>query len=299
MHILITGATGLVGRQLVHSLRHQHQLTLISRDPVRTRQLFHDALLPVFTLETLPPLQNVDAIINLAGEPIADQRWRPAYKTRICDSRWQITRQLLERCRQSDHPPRLWLNASAVGWYGSQRHWVDESCTHPSPGFTHEVCARWEQLALEAEQWGARVCLLRLGPVLSSEGGMLAKLVPLARQGLGCRLGNGRQQVPWISLPDVVAAIHFLLEHATCQGPFNLCAPYPVSQADFNRQLSAHLQTVQWLFAPAWLLHLLLGERATLLLDNLPVLPRRLLDAGFTFQHARLDEALPALLPDH
>ena len=299
MHLLITGASGLIGRHLVHTLRHQHQLTLISRDPVQTRQLFQDPLLPVFTLQNLPALQNVDVVINLAGAPIADQRWRPAYKQAICDSRWQTTQALLACCRQSDHPPRLWLNASAVGWYGSQRHWVDETCTHPTSGFTHEVCARWEQLAMEAEHWGARVCLLRLGPVLASEGGMLSKLLPLYRQGLGSRLGDGQQYLPWISLPDALAAIYFLLEHDTCQGPFNLCAPHPLRQIDFSQQLAEHLLAAHWLQSPAWLLQLLLGERASLLLDNLPILPRRLQDAGFHFQHPQFTDALQALLPDH
>lgn len=297
MHLLITGASGFIGQALCQHWQGKHQLTLVSRQPAAHRRQAQHRQVHCVTLSQLQDLTAFDGVVNLAGEPIMHHRWHRAQKTRIGQSRWQITARLVDLLSRSQPKPRVWLNASAVGYYG----WhagepLDENQGAIIPGFTHEVCCRWEELAQEASQWGARVCLLRLGMVLGRQGGALASMLPAYRLGLGAILGDGHQIYSWIALPDLLRALDFLLEHHECQGPYNLTSPQPVSQADFSRLLAQALHRPHWLHLPAGLLTLLLGERADLLLKGQLVLPSRLQAAGFAFDYPSLGLALPALL---
>ncbi|WP_409420552.1 TIGR01777 family oxidoreductase [Pseudaeromonas sp. ZJS20] len=297
MHLLITGASGFIGQALCQHWQGQHQLTLVSREPAAHRRPGKGRQPHFVKLSQLQDLTPFDGIVNLAGEPILGRRWSQAQKQRIGQSRWQITARLVDLLSRSQPKPRVWLNASAVGYYG----WhggeaLDETRGTIAPGFTHDICARWEELAQEASQWGARVCLLRLGMVLGRQGGALAGMLPAYRLGLGATLGAGQQIYSWIALPDLLRALDFLLKHDECQGAYNLTSPQPISQADFSRQLAQALGRPHWLHLPAGLLSLLLGERASLLLKGQRVLPSRLQAAGFAFDYPSLDQALPALL---
>lgn len=299
MRILITGASGFIGQQLVNSLRTDHELLLVSRQPkLAARQLAVDNS-KVIQLEQLDSLDNVDAIINLAGEPLAAKRWSEAQKRRISESRWLITEALLTKLKASAPTPRVWINASAIGFYGDQGHQpVDENFTPAHHDFPGRVCAHWEALAQQASTLGCRVCIVRIGLVLGTQGGALAKMLPAYWCGLGGALGSGQQMMSWITRSDLVNAIVFLLTNKQCHGIYNATSPHAVSNSEFSATLAQAVKRPHFLQTPAWVLKLLLGEMADLLLNGQNVIPTRLLDAGFQFNYPTLPEALRHIIED-
>ena len=293
MRILVTGATGLIGRHLIALLAKDHTVTALGRDNKKTSRVLAQLVDLCLTLEELETLDGFDAIINLAGEPIAEHRWSQKQKQRICESRWHLTEGLLEKLRHCTNPPQIWLNASAVGSYGSQgSQRLTEECSRMTDDFPHQVCVRWEELAKEAADYGCRVCIMRIGPVLTTEGGMLGKQLPLFRLGLGGVQGDGEQYISWISMDDLLLAIQFLLTEQSCHGIYNLTAPHPVPQKEFARQLAITLDRPLLLPLPALLLRLVLGEMSTMLLDGQNIYPSRLLESGFHFKYPELIPAL-------
>ncbi|WP_368165005.1 TIGR01777 family oxidoreductase [Aeromonas sp. R6-2] len=296
MKILITGGTGFIGRKLVAQLKQLHDLVILSRDRPRAWQrLGHDVEI-IDNLDRLDNLDGFDAVINLAGEPIAEGRWSEERKQLLCDSRWLLTEQLVDLIQLSEAPPRVLINASAVGWYGRQGpEPVDESCQQPHDEFTHRLCQRWESLALQARSKQTRVCVLRIGIVLGKEGGALAKMLTPYKLGLGGPLGSGEQMMSWVHQQDLVRAILFLLEHEECQGIYNGTAPQPVSNRTFSKALASALHRPHLLMVPAPLLRLAMGEASDLLLTGQAVLPTRLQEAGFHFSHPELAPALTDL----
>ncbi len=299
MRILITGASGFIGRYLVRLLRTEHDLLLVSRQPELTaRQLAVDNS-KVIQLEQLNSLNNVDAIINLAGESLATKRWSIEQKRRISESRWVITAELLEKLKQSTPAPRVWINASAIGFYGAHgTEPLDESYIPSHGDFPYRVCAHWEELAQQASDYHCRVCIMRIGLVLGRQGGALAKMLPAYWLGLGGPLGSGKQMVSWITRADLADAIRFLLEHPECQGVYNATSPHPVNNETFSATLAAVLHRPHFLRTPGWLLKILLGEMAGLLLTGQNVQPKRLLEAGFQFRYPELSEAMRHVLED-
>ncbi len=299
MRILITGASGFIGQYLVRLLRAEHDLLLVSRQPELTaRQLAVDNY-KVIQLEQLNSLNNVDAIINLAGESLATKRWSIEQKRRISESRWVITAELLEKLKQSTPAPRVWINASAIGFYGAHgTEPLDESYIPSHGDFPYRVCAHWEELAQQASDYHCRVCIMRIGLVLGRQGGALAKMLPAYWLGLGGPLGSGKQMVSWITRADLADAIRFLLEHPECQGVYNATSPHPVNNETFSATLAAVLHRPHFLRTPGWLLKILLGEMAGLLLTGQNVQPKRLLEAGFQFRYPELSEAMRHVLED-
>lgn len=189
MRILITGGTGLVGTPLVQALiARKYQVVVLSRSPQKVYSRFCSAAENLNSLNDITHLNDIDAVINLAGEPIADKRWSEEQKKLLCESRWQITERLSELINASETPPAVFLSGSAVGWYGDQGQSVVTEDDEPNQEFTHTLCDRWESLAMKAQSEKTRVCLLRTGIVLSPEGGALAKLLPVYRAGLGALL---------------------------------------------------------------------------------------------------------------
>ncbi|EEZ00592.1 predicted nucleoside-diphosphate sugar epimerase [Vibrio sp. RC586] len=300
MRILITGGTGFIGFELI-KLLSTHELVLLTRDISKATQRF--AHIPsqnlsfICSLDELSDFNNIDAIINLAGEPIADKRWSPRQKQRIAHSRLDITQQLVEKIHTSAHPPRVLLSGSAVGFYGDQQeHAFDENLQVKSTHFSHKVCREWEQCALKAQSEQTRVCLLRTGIVLAPNGGALKKMLPPYRFGLGGPIGDGQQYMPWIHMLDMVRAIVFLLETEHAHGTYNLCAPHPVTNAEFSITLATALKRPHLLNTPQWLIKLLMGEAAELLLDSIRAKPKKLTDLGFQFHFSRIDRAFNQLL---
>ena len=299
MKILITGATGFIGQSLVNLLRTDHELLLVSRRPtLAVKQLAVDNS-KVIQLEQLNSLDGVDAIINLAGESLAAKRWSVEQKRRISESRWLITEALLTKLKNSVPAPRIWINASAIGFYGAQgSEPIDEGFIPSHHDFPHRVCAHWEELAQQATAFGCRVCIMRIGLVLGTQGGALAKMLPAYWSGLGGPLGSGKQMVSWITRTDLVYALRFVLENSQCHGIYNATAPEAVSNADFSKTLAKTLHRPHFLQTPAWALKLLLGEMADLLLNGQNVQPTRLLNAGFQFRYPTLPEALQHIFED-
>ena len=299
MKILITGATGFIGHKLIDSLRLDHELLLISRQPkLAAKQLSVDNS-QVIHINELKNMDDVDVIINLAGESLANKRWTETQKRRISESRWIITEQLIQVLKQSRSKPRVWINASAIGYYGPQSHFpINETYEPPFPDFASRVCHRWEALANQAKDFDCRVCILRFGLVLDSDGGMLEKLWLPFWLGFGTKLGNGEQMMSWISRTDLIRVILFVLAHDSLAGVFNVTTPNPVTQAEFATQFAAFLHRPRLLTAPGWLLKLMLGEMASLLLTGQNVQPQRLLEQGFQFLYPTLPEALMHIYED-
>ncbi|SHH37781.1 TIGR01777 family oxidoreductase [Ferrimonas marina] len=294
MQILITGATGFIGSTLVARLSG-HRLTILSRDPQRAQQQLGDQHRYLRALATLTDLNEYDAVINLAGEPIASGRWTASKKRAICDSRWEITKKLAALLENSTEPPKVWLNASAIGIYGPRDATpVDESTTLLPLDFAAQVCEHWETFAKRVEQH-TRLCIIRIGLVLHPEGGALKKMLPPFRLGLGGPIGNGAQMMSWIHRDDLIGLMLHLLEHDSAAGIFNGTAPNPVSNRDFSSALGKALGRPAILPAPAWAMKAALGEMSELLLTGQAVLPRAVEASGYQFQYPELEAALANL----
>lgn len=299
MRLLITGGTGFVARRLVErALAAGHDVMVISRDPERARrQLPQSVRIGDDAMDFASSLP--EAIVNLAGEPIADRRWSDPQKTRLVESRRHATRDVVALCEElarREQPPEVLVSGSAMGYYGDQGDRDVTEETPPHDEFAHRLCQAWEAEALKAEAFGVRVACLRTGLVLDAGGGTLAKMMPAFKLGLGGRLGDGRQYMPWIHREDLVAMIEFLLEKTMLSGPFNGSAPQPVTNAEFTRALGRHLHRPAALFVSAPLLKLGLGEMSRLLLTGACMRPRRFQEAGFTFRYPTLDDALAAIV---
>lgn len=296
MNILITGGTGLVGRHLIPRLLElKHKVTVVTRNPEKARQRFSDRVTYWKGLAGQTHLNEIDAVINLAGEPIADKRWTEAQKQRLCTSRWNMTQQLVDLINASDTPPEVFISGSAIGYYGDLGEVVVNEEEPPHNEFTHKLCARWEQIACGAQSDKTRICLLRTGAVLARHGGMLAKLLPIFRLGVGGPIGDGRQYLAWIHIDDMVNAILWLLDN-DLRGPFNMVSPYPVRNEQFTHALGHALHRPAILRAPASMVRLMMGESSVLVLGGQRALPKRLEAAGFAFRWHDLEEALQDLV---
>lgn len=297
MRILLTGGTGLIGRGLCRHWQQQgHELWVLSRDPQRVAQLCSGAR-GIGQLQALDAGPALDAVVNLAGAPIADRPWTAARRQVLWRSRIHLTRSLVDWLWQRSSPPPVLVSGSAVGWYGDcGEQTLGEDSPPGRPDFGSRLCAAWEHEAERARQWGVRVTLVRTAPVLAPQHGMLARLLPPFRMGLGGRLGSGRQWMPWIHLDDQVALIDHLLRDPACSGPYNACAPGAVRNAQFAQTLAQALHRPALLPVPGWALRLALGEMSVLLLGSQRVVPERAQQAGFSWQHPALPGALAHLL---
>ncbi|MGB8966687.1 MAG: TIGR01777 family oxidoreductase [Candidatus Cybelea sp.] len=279
MKVLVLGASGFVGRHLAAALRERgDEVTSISlRDP----QAAADAA------------AGSDAVINLAGEPIA-QRWSAVVKRRIEESRVDLPRRFLDALSQRERRTKIYVSASAIGYYGTSatETFVEESTA--GNDFLARVCIAWEREAQRASDLGMRVALVRTGVVLSADGGALAKMLPPFRLGMGGRVGSGRQWLSWIHVKDLVGIYLMALDRA--DGPVNASAPNPVTNGDFTETLASALQRRAILPAPTVALRMMFGEGATVLLAGQRVLPRRTQELGYRFEFPDLKGALADLL---
>jgi uncharacterized protein len=297
MRILITGATGLIGRSLTAFLLSQaHQVIALTRDSRRANKVPGAQVICWPALDDIHDLNDVDAVINLAGEPIANKRWTRQQKEVLCQSRWQITERLSALIKASSEPPAVFISGSAIGFYGDQGQALVTEEEIPHNEFTHQLCERWENLARTAESRHTRVCLLRTGIVLAPHGGALAKMIPLLRLGLGGPISDGRQYLPWIHIDDMIHGINYLLTTDGLNGPFNMVSPYPVHNEQFIATLAKVLGRPAVIRTPAAVMRLLLGESAALVLGGQRAIPKRLEEAGFGFRYFELEEALRNVL---
>lgn len=295
MHIVLTGATGFIGSALVrHLVARGHRCTILSRQPrPDTTQICFQAWRPD-TTDWYAVIDGADAVVNLAGAPVAGKRWTAANKQQIHNSRVRGTAAIVAAIAAATNPPRVLINASATGLYGDRGDEILTETATPGTDFLSHVVVAWEQAALTARAHGVRVVCLRTGLVLGPNGGALARLLPIFRFGLGGRLGSGRQWMSWIHRADLIGLIDMALENSTLTGPINAVSPNPVTNATFTTILGHLLHRPTLLHVPAAALTLLLGEQSALLLNSLRVVPQQALAHGVAFRYPTLGEALRA-----
>lgn len=296
MHILLTGGTGLIGRSLCrYWAAAGHQLTVWSRDPAQVRRLCGESVRGIERLEELGA-EPIDAVVNLAGAPIADRPWTGRRRSLLWASRISLTEHLLEWLQDRGHRPAVLISGSAVGWYGDAgEREITEQSGPVKEDFASQLCIAWEETAERATNLGLRVVLIRTGLVLSSEGGFLKRLALPFKLGLGGPIGTGRQWMPWVHIDDQIALIDFLLHREDAHGPYNACAPNPVRNREFAKRLGKSMHRPAFLPLPAPLLRIGLGEMSGLLLGGQRARPARLQEAGFSFRFTDLQPALDDL----
>lgn len=297
MHILITGGTGLIGRHLCNALLAEgHELTVFSRKPASVPAKCGAGVRALGSLAEWRPDMAYDVVVNLAGEPIVDARWTAQRKQELWDSRVTLTEDLVRHIAAAERKPPVLLSGSAVGYYGNGGDLMLDEAASAGTGFAAELCVAWENAARAAEKLGVRVCLLRTAPVLSRDGGILARMLTPFKLGLGAKLGNGKQWISWVHIEDHIAMQLRLLRDDQMHGPYNLAAPNPVTNAEFTKTLAAALHRPAPFTAPAALLKLAMGESADMLLEGQRMLPKKMMAAHFRFAFSTLKEALRDLV---
>lgn len=298
--VLVTGATGFIGRTLVAQLRSEGaRVIALARDVTRARAEFGPDVQVVDTLDAVPAETRVDAVVNLAGARVLGMPWTAARRALLRDSRVTVTAGVVELMRRLEQRPRVLVSASAVGFYGASPaasfEPLDEQ-SPPRPGqFQSDLCVAIEHEARRAEALGVRVVRLRFGVVLGRGDGAYPMLALSARLGLGAVLGSGRQPAPWIHLDDAVGLIRFALVEPGLSGAVNAVAPETRPQADFARAMAASFGRRVWLRMPGTPMRWILGEMSELLLEGQNLVPKAALEAGFRFRHPTLAGALADL----
>jgi uncharacterized protein (TIGR01777 family) len=299
VRVAITGATGLIGTALTQDLRGAgvDVLRLVRRAPAGPGEMRWDPATADAGLGR-SALSGLDAVVHLSGAGVADRRWTPARKQVLRDSRIVTTGALVRAMLAADQPPPVLLSGSAIGWYGQTGDRAVDETAPNGTGFLAALVRDWEAAAEPAAAAGIRVASLRSGVVLTSQGGMLARLLLPFRLGLGTRFGPGTQYLSWITLTDHLRAVRFLLEHQDLSGPVNLTAPAPVTNTEFTKALAAALHRPAVLAVPSAALRLGLGEVSTELLGGTRVVPARLERAGFEFRYPAIGPALAAAVAE-
>ncbi|HEY4312883.1 MAG TPA: TIGR01777 family oxidoreductase [Pirellulales bacterium] len=296
MRALITGATGFIGRRLVAEIAEP---VVLSRNPQQAREKIPRATHHYWDPLTGPPpadaFAGVDAVFNLAGEPVGEGRWSATKKQRIRDSRVIGTRNLVLGIEALDERPPVLVSASAIGYYGSRGDETLDESSPPARDFLAEVCREWETEARAAEKLGVRVACTRFGIVLG-EGGALAKMLLPFKLGAGGRLGNGRQWMSWIHIDDVVGILLAAAHEEQYRGPVNTVSPDPVTNREFTRVLAGVLHRPAIFPVPALALRLAVGGFSEVLLGSQRVLPKVAQRAGYDFHYTSLAEALRAVV---
>src|ERR671917_2492262 len=294
MNVLISGATGMIGSALTRELKDGgHSITRLTRSPEGAGDVRWDP--DAGTIDG--SLEGHDAVVHLAGESIAEGRWTPEKKRRIMESRNKGTRLLTESLAKLATPPGVMVSASAVGYYGDRGNEVLREDSSPGSDFLAEVCQAWEAAADPAREAGIRVVHPRNGVVLSTEGGALARILPVFKLGGGGRIGRGRQWWSWVAIDDVVGAIVHALTDDSVEGPVNVGSPNPLTNAEYTRVLGKVLNRPTIFPLPAPAARLMLGEVAdALLLASQRMEPAKLEETGYEFRYPELEGALRHLL---
>ena len=301
--VAITGATGLVGTALAASFaRDGIPVSALVRDTVRAAERLPNATLFAWDAAHGPPpeaaFEGVDTVINLIGEPV-DGRWNEKRRKRMRDSRVVGTRALVDSLRGLQRKPRLLISASGIHYYGNRGDQIVTESSEGGSSFFAQLVRDWEAEALKASDAGLRIVLLRSGIVLSRQGGMLRKILPPFRAGLGGRLGTGNQWMPWIHVEDHVGLIRHAMSHESVAGALNMVAPEPVTNAEFTRAVGEALGRPTVLKAPLFALRMMFGALVDeVMLASVRAMPVRTLETGYTFRHPLLRDALGNLLGD-
>jgi uncharacterized protein (TIGR01777 family) len=300
MKVAITGATGFVGRRLVERLQEQgHQPLILTRNPAAAQRAFPTleiiAYTPTESGSWQQAIAGCDAVVNLAGEPIAESRWTPKQKQEILNSRQLGTQKIVEAIAQANPKPAVLVNASAIGYYGTSETATFDETSPAGNDFLAEVCQAWEAEAKKVKDAGVRLVILRLGIVLGN-GGALAKMIPPFKLFAGGPLGTGRQWFSWIHRDDLVNLILEALSRADIEGVLNATALNPVRMSELCQNLGKTIERPSWLPVPSFALEALLGEGAKVVLEGQQVLPKRTTSYGFKYQYPTLKQALEEIL---
>ena len=297
MRVIITGGSGLIGRELSKRLSVDgHEVIVLTRSPQRVTELHETVRLVKWDARTAEGwgdlVDGTSAIVNLAGASIGDSRWTAERKRVIIESRINASKAVVEAVKAADSKPAVVIQASAVGYYGNQGNEVLTETSAPANDyFPADVCVQWEQ-AVQPVADDTRLVIIRTGIVLSSKGGALPKILTPFKMFVGGPFGDGQQWFPWIHILDEVKAIAFLLDHKETSGVYNLTAPSIMTNREFVRELGVVLSRPSFMAAPALVLRLALGEMSALLLDGQRAVSQRLQDAGFTFDYGQAGTAL-------
>lgn len=296
MRLLITGGTGLIGCHLIPLLAEYYEITALTRNVAMADYVISHRIKLISSLSAFDNLDDFDVVINLAGEPLVGERWNDAQKEKIKHSRWDLTAQLVSLTKAGENPPAVFISGSAIGYYGRQgEQEIDEDFAEPVDEFSHQLCEKWEHMALQVASASTRVCILRTGIVLSKHGGALEKMVPPFKWAIGGPIATGKQYMSWIHMHDMINGIMHLLQQDNCSGIYNFTAPNPVTNEEFSQTLAKVLNRPCLVRTPAFALKLLLGEMSDLLIFGQRVVPKRLLESGFEFKHPELEESLLSL----
>ena len=305
MKIAITGATGFVGSRLVQKLNAENQqIIVLTRNLARAQRVFPSLTFPNLEFVTYKPkesgewqesISGCDAVINLAGEPIAE-RWTAQQKQEILESRQLGTRKIVEAIAKAAVKPKVLVSGSAIGYYGTSETAVFEETSPSGSDFLAEVCQNWEAEAEKVKEFGVRLAILRLGIVLADGGGALAKMIGPFQMFAGGPIGTGRQWFSWIHRDDLVDLIVEVLTNDQMSGVYNATAPNPVKMKQFCQILGEVMNRPSWLPVPEFALELLLGDGAIVVLEGQQVLPKRAQALGFQFQYPELKPALAEII---
>lgn len=305
MKVAIAGATGFVGSRLVEKLQAAgHQVVVLSRDAARARRVFPASAYPNLEVVAYTPassgdwqksIAGCDGVVNLAGAPIAEERWTPARQQAIMDSRKLTTAKLVEAIVNANPRPSVFVSGSAIGYYGTSETAEFDETSPAGDDFLAAVCKDWEAAAQPAKNAGTRLAILRLGIVLGM-GGALGKMLPAFKLFAGGPLGTGKQWFSWVHREDLVDLILYALQNSQVQGVLNATAPNPVRMNELCQTLGEVLKRPSWLPVPSFALELLLGDGAKVVLEGQKVLPKQTLASGFQYQYPTLKLALEEIL---
>jgi uncharacterized protein (TIGR01777 family) len=298
VQVLVSGATGFVGRHLVERLRARgDDIVAVTRDAAKAQRVLGEGVRAVSWQddELRDAVGLSQALVNLAGEMIFGRRWSAAQKQRILGSRVEATERLVAAIAPDGPKPAVLVSGSAIGYYGAHGDEELDEDTPPADDFLADVCKRWEGAALKAEEAGVRTVLVRTGIVLGRDGGALKQMALPFRLFVGGTVGSGRQWFSWIHIDDLTGIILHAIDSESLRGPVNATAPEPKTNADFSKALGRALGRPSWLPVPAFALRLLIGEGANFILTGQRVLPKRALASGYSFTYPTADEALADL----
>ncbi|EEF79397.1 TIGR01777 family oxidoreductase [Methylophaga thiooxydans] len=296
MNYLITGGTGLIGSATCQQLQAAgHTVMVLSRNRDKVYQRCGLSVVAITDLNEIGHAEQVDIVINLAGAPVADARWSKHRKKELEQSRIALTESLVDWIAQRDKKPSSLISGSAVGWYGDQGDTILTETSGYNDEYAHQLCERWEQAALKAQAYGVRVCIVRTGLVIAN-GGFLNRMLLPFKLGIGGRIADGKQYMPWIHHNDIVNLFIFLSKKPEAQGVFNGTAPAPATNAEFTQTLAEALHRPAVLPVPACVLKLALGEMSELLLGGQRALPAKAQQIGFEFLYTDLHNALTTTL---
>lgn len=302
MKIGISGGTGLIGKALVLALvKRGDTVVVFSRQKKIPPDL--EGLGVEFISHPIPRVEDwegMDAMVNLAGESLAGVRWSDVAKARFRYSRVDHTNQIVESMKESDFRPSVFLSASAIGFYGSKdsKNSVFHEGSTVGDGFLAMLCQDWERAAIAAEDLGVRVVIPRVGIVLDTRGGALAKLIPIFKVYMGGAIGTGQQGMSWIHMHDIVDGLLFLLDRNDLKGEFNLVSPQPVTNQVFSETLANVLNRPARLWTPTFIIEAMFGEGASIITEGQFVEPKKLLESGYHFNYKNLEIALQSLLEE-